>query len=85
MKQENLLDVDEQDLTEFFKYLDDLRESGVTNMFGAARYLEKDFDLTRTHATGIALLWMETFDGKASVESRVQSALSPDWLCHSAT
>lgn len=35
------------DLTEYFEYLDDLRESGETNMFGARPYLQGEFeDLT---------------------------------------
>ena len=29
---------------DYFTYLDDLRESGVTNMFGARPYLEAEFD-----------------------------------------
>ena len=31
--------------TQIFKYLDNLRESGVTNMFGAGIYLQEEFGL----------------------------------------
>ena len=32
---------------EHLEYLDNLRESGITNMFGAAPYLEFSFDLDK--------------------------------------
>ena len=37
---------------EYFDYLDNLRESGVTNMFGASPYLQEAFDLTKIEARG---------------------------------
>jgi hypothetical protein len=46
---------------EYFDYLDNLRESGVTNMFGAAPYLQEAFDLTRTEAREILKEWMENY------------------------
>ncbi len=46
---------------EHLEYLDDLRESGVCNMFGAAGYLEEDFGLDRKAAYKILTYWMHTF------------------------
>lgn len=46
---------------EYFEYLDQLRESGVTNMFGAAPYLEQTFGLHLYEARDILLEWMQTF------------------------
>jgi hypothetical protein len=46
---------------EYLTYLDDLRESGVTNMFGAAPYLEQTFGLERREAREILTHWMKTF------------------------
>jgi hypothetical protein len=46
---------------EVLEYLDDLRESGETNMFGAAAYLEVDFDYSRAEARAALLYWMHTF------------------------
>ncbi len=44
------------------RYLDTLRGSGATNMFGAASYLSEMFpNLTRLQARKILLYWMETF------------------------
>lgn len=43
-------------------FLDDLRESGVTNMFGAAPYLREEFPhLDREAARKAVVYWMETF------------------------
>ena len=46
---------------EYFDYLDNLRESGVTNMFGAAPYLQEAFDLTKIEAREILKEWMENY------------------------
>jgi hypothetical protein len=46
---------------EEFEYLNTLRESGVTNMFGAAPYLQEAFDLSRNEAKEILLAWMNSF------------------------
>ena len=46
---------------EHLDYLDDLRESGDTNMFGAVPYLQSEFDLTRDEARIILGTWMDTF------------------------
>lgn len=52
---------------EHLEYLDDLRESGVTNMFGAASYLKRDFiDLDKNSAKSILVYWMETFEERHS-------------------
>jgi hypothetical protein len=46
---------------EEFEYLNVLRESGATNMFGASPYLEQAFGITKTEARTILKLWMESF------------------------
>lgn len=47
---------------EHLEYLDELRESGVTNMFGAASYLQNAFDeLSNKDAKAILGYWMHTF------------------------
>lgn len=43
------------------KYLDDLRESGVTNMFGATPFLQEEFGLDQKTARSYLVYWMETF------------------------
>lgn len=48
---------------EYFNYLVDLRDSGITNMFGAAPYLADEFDLDIKDANRILTDWMRSFDG----------------------
>ena len=43
-------------------YLDELRESGATNMYGARSYLMEGFpSLEEEEARNILLYWMKTF------------------------
>lgn len=46
---------------EVFEYLDDLRESGETNMFGARMYILQQFPMLTAHATNLLTEWMNTF------------------------
>jgi hypothetical protein len=46
---------------EHLQYLDELRESGDTNMFGARPYLIEDFDLPEDDAGTILSYWMMSF------------------------
>ena len=46
---------------EEFEYLNTLRESGVTNMFGASPYLQQAFDISKNEAKTILALWMNSF------------------------
>jgi len=47
---------------EIFKYLNDLRDSGVTNMWGAGVYLERDLGLSRHEAKDALLEWIASFN-----------------------
>ena len=46
---------------ELFDYLEALRESGVTNMYGAGEYLEYKYELNSDDANTILLQWMKEF------------------------
>lgn len=47
---------------DMLQYLDDLRESGETNMFGARPYLMAEFDeLSSKGASSVLAYWMHTF------------------------
>ena len=51
-----------KDYEEYYEFLDNLRESGVTNMFGAVPYLREAFDyLAEDEAREILTSWMRTF------------------------
>lgn len=44
------------------KYLDELRESGVTNMYGARSYLIDEFNMEDEEIAGqILIYWMKSF------------------------
>jgi len=43
------------------EFLNELRESGITNMFGAAPYIVDRFNVDRTKAKEILKDWMESF------------------------
>jgi hypothetical protein len=46
---------------EVFDYLDALRESGATNMFGATPYLMEEFGFDKHDAKRWLTDWMQTF------------------------
>jgi hypothetical protein len=46
---------------EYYDYLNDLRESGAVNMFGAGVYLQERFGISRYEAKVILLAWMEQY------------------------
>ena len=46
---------------EHLKYLDALRESGETNMFGATPYLMNEFLVSKSEASRILVYWMSSF------------------------
>lgn len=45
----------------YYEFLDELRGSGVTNMFGAGPYLVEFFGVSRKEAHEILSDWMNTF------------------------
>ncbi len=46
---------------EHLEYLDVLRKSGQTNMFGAAWHIQTEFDVSRYEARKIVVYWMRTY------------------------
>lgn len=64
----SLSDID--DLTDVFEYLDDLRESGVTNMYCAAPYLERDMGLSKRRAGEALSLWLQSFSRNSTPAER---------------
>ena len=47
-----------EDRETMYEYLEELRESGVTNMFGAAPYLAERFDMPVRDAREVLQDWM---------------------------
>lgn len=45
-------------------FLDVLRSSGATNMFGAASYIQEEFGVSKYQAKDFLLEWMNTFSAR---------------------
>ena len=58
-----------QDEQEVFEFLNDLRESGDTNMFGASPYVEREFGFSRSEARSLVSLWMANFKEDGNYET----------------
>ena len=56
-----MYDYESEHEQEIFEYLDELRENGEINMFGAGTYVQDDFELTRHQANRFTTKWMHTF------------------------
>lgn len=54
----------EEHQEQIYQYLDRLRESGATNMFGAGPYLEAEFDFTPKEAKHWLVQWMASFSDR---------------------
>lgn len=48
----------------YWIYLENLRRSGVTNMYGAVPYLQKEFRLSEQEATDILIDWMRNYNSE---------------------
>ena len=53
---------------EVMNFLNLLRESGVTNMFGAGPYVEEEFGIDKREARRILSLWMHNFNAESKYE-----------------
>ena len=53
-----------KNLTKEFAFLVQLRDSGVTNMWGAAPYLAREFGYSNEKAGEILLRWIASFDAE---------------------
>jgi len=45
-----------------FEFLDELQESGVTNMFGAGSYVQKEYGISINEANNYVSEWMMTYE-----------------------
>lgn len=45
---------------EIFEYLENLRESGITNMFGAGIFIQEEFGLGKLEAREFLIKWMKS-------------------------
>jgi hypothetical protein len=48
---------------EVFEFLVNLRDSGITNMWGSGRFVAEHFDLTEKEGGEWAVKWIRSFNG----------------------
>jgi hypothetical protein len=53
-------------------FLNTLRESGVTNMFGAVPYIVEEFGIDKKEARRILQLWMKNFNKEGDYSSIIE-------------
>jgi hypothetical protein len=53
---------------EVMEFLNILRDSGATNMFGAAPYIEDEFGIDKREARRLLTLWMHNFNEEGNYE-----------------
>jgi hypothetical protein len=49
-------------MDKYYQYLEELRDSGEINMWGAGAHLEAEFDLSRKEAKDVLLTWIRSFN-----------------------
>ena len=52
--------------SQVFTYLDELRESGITNMYGAPSYVREEFGVGKREAMSLVSSWMRDFEARVS-------------------
>lgn len=57
-------DEDKYDREEVYKFLDELRDCGETNMFGAGPYLRRKFGMSQEESWAWLREWMDDYEGK---------------------
>lgn len=57
----DLIKQNPDDYNKYFDWLERLRQSGITNMYGAGPYLEAHFNINEDEATAILVYWMEHY------------------------
>jgi hypothetical protein len=68
--------ISEDEKDEMFQYLFDLQESGITNMFGAGPYVEREFPhLDKKEVRDVVLEWMKNYEeihARMGIESKAK-------------
>ena len=68
--------VNEGAVKDMHTFLDALRDSGVTNMFGAAPYLQKEFGIDQKSAREVLANWMQSFSENVNERIDYDEALT---------
>ena len=64
----------DEELAEVFEYLDELRVSGVTNMWGAGRFVEASQGWNEDKSGKALLMWMKVYSRDKPMTQMVKEA-----------
>ncbi len=71
--------INPEHLIGYFEFLDELRASGITNMYGAALYLKRKYKgMSIDEAQTVLGAWMKTFTHTLPAEDRAMNALETE-------
>jgi hypothetical protein len=62
---------------EIFEYLDNLRESGICNMYESGKFVREEFGLDRYEARDVVIEWMQTFSQRMKELNENSNLLGP--------
>ena len=65
--------INDEEKDKVFLFLDGLRESGTTNMFGASPYLVRELGLDKSVARALLSEWMMTFSQRHPKEAKKEN------------
>jgi hypothetical protein len=71
----DIKDYSADELIAMFEYLDELRESGATNMFGAGPYLASEFSMSRDNSHVVLKAWMNSYSDSLPADDRALNVL----------
>ena len=54
---------------EIMEFLNELRDSGTINMFGATSYIQNEYPIEKQEATRILKLWMNNFNSEGDYKT----------------
>ena len=66
----------QEELGEFFRFLDGVRETSTINMLAAAPVLQEEFNMPLDDARGILRAWRETYNEGFSPEERAAECIA---------
>ena len=67
--------MEHKNLSEYYRFLDDLRLLGTINVFGSSHSLQNSFKLDKSTSNLVVSSWMHTFNEELSAGERAAEAL----------
>jgi len=68
-------EMEHEEIVAVFEFLDELRDSGVTNMFDSSSFIIEEFNVNKERARELLMMWAKSFDTESTMEQRMEVAL----------